>query len=79
MKLLGLASLAACSTQNGRGTDIKYETRIVDTSCQWVRAIYTSRSDMLTDATADQIRAHNETGALHGCWQKKGPTSGPVR
>lgn len=35
---------------------------IVDNGCKWARPIYVSKSDKLTDPTADQILAHNMTG-----------------
>lgn len=32
-----------------------------DGACSWVKPIYVSKSDQLTDGTARQILAHNET------------------
>lgn len=36
-------------------------TVIVDLGCFWARDIRVSDDDVLTDGTADQILAHNET------------------
>jgi len=47
LSLLALA-LNACTT-NGR----------VTSGCEWVKPIYISKSDVLTDGTADQILTHN--------------------
>ena len=49
--------LAGCGT-DGRATD-----------CAWARPIYVSRSDTLTDGTARQILAHNETGKTMCGWR----------
>lgn len=32
-------------------------------SCAWVKPIYVSKQDVLTDGTVDQILAHNEKWA----------------
>jgi len=42
----------------------------VDTACRWTKPIYISKSDVLTDGTADQIVAHNETGAKRCGWKR---------
>lgn len=34
--------------------------RVIDTSCSWVRPIYVSKDDVLTDGTARQILTLNE-------------------
>jgi hypothetical protein len=36
--------------------------------CTPWKAIYASRSDVLTDGTARQIKDHDETGVKLGCW-----------
>ena len=39
------------------------------TDCSWAEPILIDRhADMLTEETARQIKAHNETGAALGCW-----------
>ncbi len=51
-----LALLTGCAT-NGAGTE---------GGCAAFRPIYTSRADMLTDRTAEQLLAHNLAG-VHLC------------
>ena len=41
---------------------------VIDTGCDWTRPIYVSRADVLTDRTAEQILAHNETGRKRCGW-----------
>jgi hypothetical protein len=38
--------------------------------CEWVRPIYPSKDDSLTDGTARQILNHNETGKDICGWDK---------
>ncbi len=38
------------------------------TDCAWMEQILISKDDSLTEGTASQILAHNETGAVLGCW-----------
>ncbi|QCN96677.1 hypothetical protein D3093_15165 (plasmid) [Azospirillum argentinense] len=52
------ALLSGCAT-SGPATD----------GCVAWRPIYISRSDVLTDGTAEQIMAHNLTGARLCGWQ----------
>jgi hypothetical protein len=52
--------LLSCAT-NGRGIDREPSPVVIDTACKWVNFIYISKSDVLTDGTARQILAHNET------------------
>lgn len=57
LTLLGtLILLAGCSATGG------------GTSCAAWRPIYVSRADVLTEGTARQVLAHNETGRRLGCW-----------
>lgn len=53
-----LALLTGCAT-NGAGTE---------GSCAAFRPIYTSRADVFTDGTAEQLLAHNLTGAQLCRW-----------
>lgn len=46
--------------------------RGIDAACQLYRPIYVSRADVLTEGTAVQIEAHNETGARVCGWAPKG-------
>lgn len=50
---------AGDGTSAGRATD-----------CAWARPIYISKADFLTDGTAKQIEAHDETGAQRCGWEK---------
>ena len=52
--------LTSCVT-NGRAIDGISDTKVIDTACDWVGFIYISQQDVLTDGTARQILAHNET------------------
>ena len=54
-----LALLSGCAT-NGAGTD---------GGCAAFRPIYTSRADALTNGTAEQLLAHNLTGAQLCRWE----------
>jgi hypothetical protein len=45
------------------------QTKIVDTGCDWVKPIYVSKSDVLSDDTAKAILAHNLTGAKICGWK----------
>lgn len=55
--LASLSLLSACAT-GGPGTD----------ACGPWRPIYVSRADVLTEGTARQVLAHNETGARLCGW-----------
>jgi hypothetical protein len=48
---------------------VEYKTNVVDTGCNWTKAILPSTKDVLTDGTADQILAHNLAGAKHCGWK----------
>lgn len=39
------------------------EIEVIDAGCLWAAPIYVSHDDVLTDDTARQILAHNETWA----------------
>ena len=86
MLLALLASLLASCATTGPATEPESQvitrTRIVDTGCDWTKPIMVSKADVLTDGTADQIRAHNETGAKRCNWKPKAkpaPSDGVVR
>ncbi len=38
----------------------KPETKIVDTSCDWVKPIFVRKADKLTNQTAQEILAHDD-------------------
>lgn len=60
--LASLALLTGCATA-GPVTDQGF--------CAVARAIYVSVQDVLTEGTADQIEAHNNTGARLCGWKGK--------
>lgn len=51
--LLATLSVSGCETSGP----------VTSGGCEWTKPIWLSRSDVLTDDTADQIIAHNETGS----------------
>lgn len=65
MKLPGVLLallLTGCETT---GPEIKF----IDTGCDWTRPIYVSKTDIVSDGTARQILAHNETGVKRCGWK----------
>ena len=46
---------------------------VTDYGCGWVKPIYVSRDDVLTDGTARQIKDHDETGAKVCGWKPNKP------
>lgn len=44
-----------------------------DGGCAWSRPIYVSAADALTEDTAAQVLAHNETGARICGWHRSQP------
>ncbi|MBT2750012.1 MULTISPECIES: hypothetical protein [unclassified Lysobacter] len=61
--------LTACTT-TGRAT-------VTTSGCEWTRPILVSRLDQLTDLTARQILAHNETGRRLCGWGAKAARKQP--
>jgi hypothetical protein len=51
--------------------DVQVKIRIIDTGCDWTRPIYVSAQDVLTDATARAILAHDEAGAALWGWVRR--------
>jgi hypothetical protein len=49
--------------------EVVTKTRVVDTSCDWVKPIYLDKTDVLSDATASAILAHDQAGAAHCNWK----------
>lgn len=62
--LLTALLLSGCAT-SGVGTD----------QCDWVKPIYVSNDDVLTDGTAKQILTHDETGKAICGWGKYKPNT----
>lgn len=68
---LALVLLAGCATEcpPTATPDVVTKTRIVDTGCDWVKPIYLDKSDVLSDATAKAILAHDQAGAKACGWK----------
>jgi len=49
--------------------EVVTKTRIVDTACDWVKPIYLDKTDVLSDATAKAILAHDKAGAKKCNWK----------
>jgi hypothetical protein len=57
---LSVLLLTACAI-DGREIKPPPTPVVIDTGCKWAAPIFISKSDVLTDETARQILAHNET------------------
>ncbi|MBB3011614.1 hypothetical protein [Cupriavidus alkaliphilus] len=67
---LSAALLAGCQTcPPAPAPEVVTKTRVVDTACDWTRPIYLDKSDVLSDATAKAILAHNQAGAKACNWK----------
>lgn len=64
--LAGCASTAACPPT---APEVVTKTRVVDTGCDWVKPIYLDKTDVLSDATAAAILAHDKAGAQKCNWK----------
>lgn len=75
MLLLASLTLTACCTTSGVSespeAQVVVKTRTVDTACDWTKPIYVDKADVLTDATAQTILAHNRAGAKVCGWKPK--------
>ncbi|UYA98935.1 putative Rz1 protein [Xanthomonas phage vB_Xar_IVIA-DoCa8] len=73
------AFLSGCAT-NGRATKppqsiaetVQTKPVVIDTACDWVRAIWVSKSDDMTPGTARQILNHNQA-VVKNCGPQKPP------
>ncbi|AQW29138.1 hypothetical protein B0B51_03320 [blood disease bacterium A2-HR MARDI] len=63
--------LTACCTTNGAKTDpqVIYQTKLVDTACEWTKPIYVDKADVMSEETARAILAHNRAGAKVCGWK----------
>ncbi len=43
----------------GTNTRVQTEPTVIDSSCSWAKVILIGKQDVLTDATARQLIAHN--------------------
>lgn len=73
LSLSALALLAACAhapaCPSTAAPEVVTKTRVVDTGCDWTKPIYLDKSDVLSDATAEAILAHNKAGAKACNWK----------
>lgn len=60
LPLAAMLSVASCGTP------------IAGIECAGLRPISTSRLDVITDQTQDQINAFNLWGERRGCWKRPG-------
>lgn len=67
--LVLLAACQACPTLAPPEPEVVTKTRIVDTACDWVKPIYLDKTDVLSDATAKAILAHDQAGAKNCNWK----------
>lgn len=58
MKYLALM-VAPLLVSCGANTRVQTEPTVIDTSCSWVKVIFISNKDALTDETARQVLTHN--------------------
>lgn len=68
LSLLVLAGCAATCPPMA-APEVVTKTRIVDTTCDWVKPIYLDKTDVLSDATAKAILAHDQAGAKACNWK----------
>lgn len=64
-------ALAGCASTcpPASAPEVVTKTRVVDTSCDWVKPIYLDKTDVLSDATARAILAHDQAGAKNCNWK----------
>lgn len=67
--LFALAACQTCPTVTTPPPEVITKTRVVDTSCDWVKPIYLDKTDVLSDATAKAILAHDQAGAKNCNWK----------
>ncbi|MBU9378693.1 hypothetical protein KTE93_01060 [Burkholderia gladioli] len=51
---------------------VETRTKVIDTACSWTKPIYLDKSDVLSDATARAVLAHNQAGAKECGWKPIG-------
>lgn len=60
IKMSGISAMAMLLQSCAATTpEIRYQTKIVDTSCSWVKPITISVKDSITDRTAREVLTHN--------------------
>lgn len=76
-----VAALSACAGLQQKpapAAAAQPEIRVIDTSCQWVRMLRPSCSDVIGDSFARQIVEQNQAGVEHGCWKKPSGSACPA-
>lgn len=72
-RTIGLASslvlLAGCPAPVQKPMLVEAPPKVIDTACNWTRPIYLDKSDVLSDATARAVLAHNQAGAKECGWK----------
>lgn len=64
-----LAACAGAQCPPPAAPEVVTKTRIVDTGCEAFKPIYLDKSDVLSDATAAAVLAHNKAGAQKCNWK----------
>lgn len=67
--LLALLTGCAATCPPTAAPEVVTKTRVIDTSCDWVKPIYLDKADVLSDATAKAILAHDQAGAKNCNWK----------
>jgi hypothetical protein len=52
------------------GCSVTGPVKVIDTGCTWMRPVYVSKKDILTDGTAQQILGNNTAGERNCNWPK---------
>lgn len=60
MKFLILTMVMLLTSCGATLPVIQTETKVIDTSCSWVKVITISTKDVLTDVTARELLTHNK-------------------
>ena len=69
-----MAMLSGCAVNCPAPPAPVVQVQTVDTGCDWDTAILVHQGDVLTDATAKAILAHDQAGAKRCHWK---PTGAP--
>ncbi|MCR1769074.1 hypothetical protein B7760_02008 [Burkholderia glumae] len=67
-----LTALIACTSPPPTSpvqVQVETRTKVIDTACNWTKPIYLEKSDVLSDATARAVLAHNQAGAKECGWK----------
>jgi hypothetical protein len=70
--LIALMLLSGCAMNCPTPAPPLVQVQTIDTGCDWDAAILTHQGDVLTDATAKAILAHDQVGAKRCGWKPTG-------